>query len=52
MLGWTLFGGDYSADNACDCDSVVHVNFVRENDLQDGIEQILNKRLGSLDDSQ
>ena len=42
MLGWTLFGGDYSADNACDCDSVVHVNFVRENDLQDGIEQILN----------
>ena len=42
MLGWTLFGGDYSADNACDCDSVVHVNFVRENDLQDGMEQILN----------
>ena len=42
MLDWTLFGGDYSADNACDCDNVVHVNFVPENELQDGIEQILN----------
>ena len=42
MLGSTLFDGDYFADNTCHCDKVVHVNFVRENDLQDGIEQILN----------